>query len=113
MPNSPAELAAEFNRRGVLVVPGALAPAQVAALNAAIDRYRADYDSEWVVLSDSLCQTVDILPKTADFDAGIENPATLHILRHILGESVALEEFSIMIRSPTPNLSEFKTGTAT
>ena len=105
---STQQLAAEFHRRGILVVPNALTPLQLTSLNAAIDRYRAGYDSEWIVLSDSLCQTVDVLPKTADFDPAIENPVTLNLLREILGESVALEEFSIMIRNPTPNLNEFK-----
>lgn len=104
----PTRLAEEFNRRGLLVLPGALTPAQVAAANVAIDRYRADFPAEWIELSDSLCQTVDLLPRTAEFDFTIENPAALDILRAIIGESVALEEFSAMIRQPTRNLNEFK-----
>lgn len=100
--------AEEFERRGVVVVPNALSPVQVAAMNSAIEGYRAAYPEEWVELSDSLCQTVDVLPRTAEFDCAIENPVTLKLLEQIIGPSVALEEFSIMIRRPTPNLNEYK-----
>src|SRR5690242_7652311 len=91
---------AAFNRDGVLVVPGPLPASLVRDLNLAIDRYRADHPREWVELSDSLCQTVDVLPATDAFDPAIENPVVLELLTHIVGHDVALEEFSIMIRQP-------------
>lgn len=107
-PDTPDSLANSFSRLGYLVVPGLLPASVVTSINAAIDAHRAAHADEWVELSDSLAQTVDVLPGSADFDAAIENPRALELLTRIVGPSVALEEFSVMIRNPTTKLDEFK-----
>src|SRR5262249_6939027 len=52
--------------------------------------------------------SVNVLPRTADFDFAIENPVTLNLLRRILGEEITFEELSIMIRNPTDNVRDVK-----
>src|SRR5262245_42416761 len=87
----------QFEERGFLVIPGALSSRQVATLSQAVDRHLDSHSDEWIKLSESMQQTVNVLPQTGDFDAAIENPVTLDILRSLLGEEITFEEFSIMI----------------
>jgi hypothetical protein len=98
----------EFDERGFVVIPDALTAEQVARLNAVVDRYQAEHPDEWIIFSESLQQTVDVLPHLADFDFTIENPRILGLLRGLLGEEISFEEFSIMIRDPTGRSSDMK-----
>ncbi len=102
------QMAAEFHKLGYLRVEQALRPEQIARFNKAVDRHLQAYPGDWVSLSDSFCEGVDVLGHTADFDEAIENPKTLEILRVILGENITFEEFAIMVRNPTGNLKEVK-----
>ncbi|MFN0165633.1 MAG: phytanoyl-CoA dioxygenase family protein [Bryobacteraceae bacterium] len=98
----------EFEQNGFLLLPHALSTAQVKELNAAVDRYRAEYPEEWVHFSESFIQTVDVLPNVAGFDAAIENPAILDVLRGLIGDDLTFEEFSIILRNPTREGSDHK-----
>src|SRR5262245_6564991 len=98
----------EFERQGFLSVPNALAPEEISAFNLEIDDYLHRFPDEWIHFDASLVQTVNVLPRTAAFDAAIENPRTLNLVRGLLGEKVSFEEFSIMIRYPTTKSSDMK-----
>jgi hypothetical protein len=102
-----AEVAA-FQRDGFVVIPNALSPAQVARLNAAFTRYETEFGPEWSHFSESFIHTADVLPHLSDFDATIENPVVLPFLQRLLGEKLAFEELSLMIRNPTDNVGELK-----
>jgi ectoine hydroxylase len=102
------QMVQEFNQLGYLRVEHALTPEQIARFNKAVDRHLEAYPGDWISLSDSFCEGTDVLPHTPDFDEAIENPKTLEILRGILGENITFEEFAIMLRNPTANLSEVK-----
>lgn len=103
-----AALLNEFHERGFVSLPGALTPQQVATFNQAVDWYLKEFSDEWVYFNESLIQTVDVLPRTDAFDAAIENPVTLELLRGLLGDDLSFEEFSIMIRRPTTRATDIK-----
>src|SRR5262249_50880682 len=88
-------MAEEFDRNGYLRVERALSDEQVSRYNAAVDRHLHAFPGDWMELSDSFCEGINVLPHTADFDEAIENPKTLEILRAIIGEEIAFEEFAI------------------
>ena len=102
------QFAAEFERRGFVIIPGVLSPDETARLNRAVDGHLRDYPAEWAELSDSLLQTPSILSHVPEFDATIEHTHTLGMVRSILGEEVSFEELGVMIRNPTQNLDEVK-----
>ena len=99
---------AEFDDRGFVVIPNALTPTEVRTLNAAFDRYIADYPDEWAHFSPSFIQTVDVLPRTDAFDRAIENPQILRTVQKLLRDDIAFEELSLMIRNPTDTTGELK-----
>lgn len=102
-------LASEFHENGFLVLPTVLSTAQVARCNAAIDADLASHPEEWVRFSDSFVQAVDILPRREDFDAIIELPPVLALLRdELIGPDVTFEEFSIILRNPTAEGADHK-----
>ena len=103
-----ARMAEEFNRLGYLRVEAALTPEQVERFDKAVDRHLEAFPEDWITLSDSFSEGTNVLPHTADFDEAIENPKTLEVLRAILGDGITFEEFAIMLRNPTANLSEVK-----
>ena len=45
--------------------------------------------------------TADVLPRMSEFDQAIENPLVLPFLKLLLGEKIAFEELSLMVRNPT------------
>ena len=102
------EMVSEFEVLGYLRIENALNVEQIGRFNAAVDRHLEAYPEDWIRLSDSFCEGTNVLPHTADFDEVIENPKTLDILRAIVGEDIAFEEFAIMLREPTANLNEVK-----
>lgn len=107
-PTQLQQMADEFHKLGYLRVEQALTPEQITRFNRAVDRHIQEHPGDWVSLSDSFCEAVDILGHTSDFDEAIENSKTLEILCAILGEKIAFEEFAIMLRNPTANLKEVK-----
>jgi ectoine hydroxylase-related dioxygenase (phytanoyl-CoA dioxygenase family) len=102
------QMASEFHKLGYLRLEAALSTEQIARFNASVDRLIQEHPGNWVALSDSFCEAVDILPHTANFDEAIENLRTLEVLTAILGERIAFEEFAVMLRNPTGNLKEVK-----
>ena len=98
----------EFEHNGFVVIPNALSAAQLVRLNTAFDRYVTDFPEEWAHFSESFINTADVLPRTADFDEVIENPAILPLMQQLLGEKMAFEELGLMIRNPTDNTGELK-----
>jgi hypothetical protein len=98
----------QFDRQGFVLVPNAVTGEQIAQLNESIDHYQESYPDEWVDFPGSMTQSVNVLPRTGDFDFAIENPGTLNVLRRILGEEMTFEELSIMIRNPTRNVCDVK-----
>jgi ectoine hydroxylase-related dioxygenase (phytanoyl-CoA dioxygenase family) len=101
-------IVAEFDERGFVVIPAALSPGQVRALNTAFDRYIEDHPGEWAHFSPSFIQTVDVLPRTDAFDGAIENPRVLRTVEKLLRDDIAFEELSLMIRNPTDSTGELK-----
>lgn len=102
------EMARYFDEHGYLRVENALTADEIRRCNQAVDRHIEDYPDDWMELSDSFCEAIDVLPHTAAFDEVIESPLMLEILRAILGENLTFEEFAIMLRNPTANLNEIK-----
>jgi ectoine hydroxylase-related dioxygenase (phytanoyl-CoA dioxygenase family) len=101
-------IAREFHERGFLVVPNALTSKQLLALNRAMDHDLGQHGADWVTFDESLVETTDALSRTDAFDFTIENPATLPILRSLIGELITLEEFEVMIRNPTAKTQDIK-----
>ena len=113
MKRSPNEaqittLARQFHEQGYLKIENALSREQVDRFNSAVDRHHETHPERWVELSDSFREGTNVLPDTEDFDEAIEDPATLDILRVIIGEDITFEEFAIMLRDSTANLGEIK-----
>jgi ectoine hydroxylase-related dioxygenase (phytanoyl-CoA dioxygenase family) len=102
------DLASRLREHGFVVIPNAMTPLEIEALNAAIDADIAENPKEWVWFSESFIQTVDILPRRTDFDRVIEHPASLDLLQKVIGPDVTFEEFSIIIRNPTAEGSDHK-----
>jgi hypothetical protein len=102
------DICQSFPRRVYLRVENALTADQIRRFDQAVDRHIKDYPDDWMALSDSFCEAIDILPHTAAFDKVIESPLMLEILGAILGENLTFEEFAIMLRNPTANLDEIK-----
>ncbi len=97
-----------FQRDGFVVIPDALSSAQVARLNTAFTRYETAFPQEWSHFSESFIHTADVLPRMDDFDTTIENPVVLPFLQRLLGDKLAFEELSLMVRNPTTNVGELK-----
>ena len=102
------EMVRHFDVQGYLRVENALTADQIRRLDQAVGRHLEDCPGGWMVLSDSFCEAVDVLPHTAAFDEVIESPLMLEILRAVLGEDLTFEEFAIMLRNPTTELNEIK-----
>jgi len=100
MPEHMRALVQQFYETGFLVLPDALDQDTVLRLNRLMDDLMARHPEDWVRLSRSHSQCVDILPRTGGFDDAIENPATLNILRALLGEQITFEELSVILRDP-------------
>src|SRR2546421_13019606 len=104
----PDEMVRTFDVQGYLRVENALTADQIRRFDQAVDRHIKDCPDDWMALSDSFCEAIDVLPHTAAFDEVIESPLLLEILGAILGEDLTFEEFAIMLRNPTANLNEVK-----
>lgn len=100
-PGAAAAPSAAFARDGFLVLPGALTAAEVAELNAAIDRHRARFARLWMERGEGgRSQSVHVLLSCPEFDAGIAHPAVLPLVEALVGADAVFEEHSVMIRAP-------------
>jgi Phytanoyl-CoA dioxygenase (PhyH) len=102
------DMVRHFDLQGYLRVENALTADQIRRLDQAVDWHLKDCPDDWMALSDSFCEAIDVLPHTAAFDEVIESPLLLEILQAILGANLTFEEFAIMLRNPTANLNEIK-----
>ena len=73
-----------------------------------MDRHLEAFPEDWITLSDSFSEGTNVLPHTADFDEAIEKTKTLEVLRNPGRRDAAFEEFAVVLRNPTANLSEVK-----
>jgi len=62
------EMVRHFDVQGYLRVENALTADQIRRLDQAVDRHIRDRPDDWVALSDSFCEAIDVLPHTAAFD---------------------------------------------
>lgn len=98
----------QFSEQGFLVLPDLLTQQQVSLLNRAVNDSLARHPEDWWELSDSFRQAPNVLPRTEAFDFTIEQRPVLDLVEAWFGEDISFEEFSILIRDPTPNLNEAK-----
>jgi len=106
--NDPVQLARRLEVDGYIVIENALSADRLKALNAAVDRYLDAYPEEWIQMNDYTIEIENVLPRTDDFDGVLEDRQVLDILRHVIGENITFEQFSFMIRNPSPEASAFR-----
>ena len=56
------EMARRFDMQGYLRVENALTADQIRGFNQAVDRHIKDWPDDWMALSDSFCEAIDVLP---------------------------------------------------
>ena len=102
-----ARMAEEFNRLGYLRIEAALTPEQVDRFDKAVDRHLEAFPEDWITLSDSFSEgTISYrTPPTSTRRSRTPRPSKSFA---ILGNGITFEEFAIMLRNPTANLSEVK-----
>ncbi len=106
--SSHEEICRRIQEQGFAVIPDALDPARIAVANRVIDADVRSNSQAWAKFDETLLQSVDMLSRTGDLDFTIENPSTLGPLRLLLGEEIAFEEFSVIIREPTTKSGDIK-----
>lgn len=89
-----------FRANGYLVLPGALAATEVAALNGALDADLEAYPRLWKKGGDGRLQSVHALMNLPAFDATVCHPSTRPLVEALMGEDVCCEEHSVMLRGP-------------
>ena len=92
-----------FGEHGYLVVPDALSPQEVRAINEAIDGDRVENQPFWMDRKNGRHQTVHILLAQPEFDSTMRPPGLLPLMEAILGEDICAEEHSVMIRAANPD----------
>ena len=100
-----------------MIVPAALSAAEVASLNAAIDRDRELHPADWVrgQPEGSLptevggaphrFQSVHILTTTDEFDLTLRHPSVWPLIQRLMGGDAAFDEVSVMVRAPCPDVA--------
>lgn len=86
-----------FETNHYLCLPAALAPAEVAAVNAAIDRSREQFPRLWS--TGNRMQSAQCLLSMPEADFLIRHPAFFAVANHALDGDICFEEFSVMIRA--------------
>lgn len=99
---------ADFDRDGFLIVPEALSPKTVAALDRAFLDHLDRWPEDWARFSDSFITTPDVLPRTDAFDVAIENPVLFPLLERLIGPDLAFEELDLIQRKPVADTGELK-----
>lgn len=88
-----------FKENGYLVIPNALAPAEVEQINRAIDADREQYAQLWPDRGQGgRFQSVSVLLTTTAFDCTIRHPSILPALEALMGDKLCFEELSVMVR---------------
>lgn len=98
----------QFCEDGYAILENVLTRDQIDSVNAAIDRHVADHPEDLCHLKPGFTDICTPIKYSDAFDLLVEHPATLNLLSDILGEDLALEEISVIIRDPTTDLEEFK-----
>ena len=98
----------QFNKDGYAVLENVLTQAQIDSVNAAIDRHMDEHPEDVCCFNPGHTDISTPHKYSDAFDFLIEHPATLNLLNEILGEDLAFEEISSIIRDPTTDLEEFK-----
>ena len=100
-----------------MIVPAALSAAEVASLNAAIDRDRELHPADWVrgqpegALPTEVggaphrFQSVHILTTTDEFDLTLRHPSVWPLIQRLMGGDAAFDEVSVMVRAPCPDVA--------
>lgn len=100
MPDLDAQLET-YRRTGYLVVPDALSPAQVDAVNHDIDRALATDTSFWIEREEGhVALNVHMLLAYPSMDVTMRPPTLLPLFESILGPDLCAEEHSVRVRRP-------------
>jgi hypothetical protein len=86
-----------FETHHYLVIPDALTPDEVAAVNAAIDDDRERNAACWS--KGARMQSANCLISQPAFDFLIRHPSFFEVARHVFDGDICFEEFSVMIRA--------------
>src|SRR5579884_3808901 len=89
-----------FRQNGYVVVPNALAAADVVALNQAVRTDIEQYPGMWAKGSDGRVQNANVLLSCPALDDTIWHPAVLPLIEALLGPDLCFEELSVMLRGP-------------
>jgi ectoine hydroxylase-related dioxygenase (phytanoyl-CoA dioxygenase family) len=106
--NDSVQLAKRLETDGYVVIENALSPGRLETLNASVDRYLDAYPEAWIQMNDHTVEIENVLPSTDEFDGVVEDRHVLDILRHVIGENITFEQFSFMVRNPSPEASAFR-----
>lgn len=87
-----------FDTNGYLVLPHALARAELKALNGALDREWTDRRDTFYSRVDRTHQSVRVLEVEPVFDTLITHPSIFEILNAVMDEDIAFSEISIIIK---------------
>lgn len=96
------EQLAELDQTGFVTVPGALGPAQVAALRAAAAREDAAYRSEPGVGPHHVLNRHDLVARDGAFLDLIDHPLALDVAWRTLGWNVQLHHTQLVVTPPAP-----------
>lgn len=93
----------QLDRRGFVLLPGVLPPAQVAAMRNTLD----DLAAEAVAGAEEIANLQNVRAAGAAFDVCLTHPRVLSAVRHVLGERVAT--LGIHARTLAPSVEVEKT----
>lgn len=110
------EQVAKFREQSYVIIPGALSPEEVRAINEAIDRDRVEHPYDWdqtrggspgglpsaVGGAPHRFQSVAILERTDAFDNTICHPSVWPLIQRLMGGDACFDEASIMVREGCP-----------
>jgi hypothetical protein len=86
-----------FKTNHYLFIPNALTAAEVATVNAAVDRDREMYSSLWS--QGNRMQSAQCLLSMPEADFLVRHPSFFGVAQHALDGDIRFEEFSVMIRA--------------
>jgi DNA-binding response OmpR family regulator len=92
-----------YAEKGYVVVPDALSPHEITAINQAIDLDLADHKPLWQDRGNGRLQSVHALLAQPALDATARPLRLLPLMEAILGSDICAEEHSVMIRAPNPD----------
>jgi hypothetical protein len=89
-----------FKRNGLVVLPDLLTGGEVAAINAAIDRDRAEHPYLWWFEGNPRCGCNLLLTQPA-VEVCLRPPAVMEILTEVMGPDFVFEEMAVQITEPS------------